>query len=98
MVAIPFAGSPGAAQDAVRRAVLAEPLTRIVLEEEGYVRAEARSRVFGFIDDVEIVVDEAARVIRFRSGSRLGRRDFGVNRARMKRIGARLRADPLIRG
>ena len=76
--------------------MLAEPRTRITIEEPGYVRAESRSRVFRFVDDVEMAVDADDRVIRFRSASRLGRRDFGVNRARMRRIGDRLRADPAL--
>src|SRR5687768_8000135 len=54
---IPFSGSPDAVQGAIRRAMLAEPRTRITIEEPGYVRAESRSRVFRFVDDVEMAVD-----------------------------------------
>lgn len=93
MIPIPFRGTAVEAQAAARRALLAEPRTRIVADEPGYLRAESRSRVFRFVDDVEIVVDDAERVLRFRSASRVGRRDFGVNRARMQRIAARVRAD-----
>ena len=98
MVPVRFSGTPQGAQDAIRRALAAEPRTRITLDEPGYIRAESRSLFFRFVDDVELVVDARRRVIRFRSGARLGRRDFGVNRARMRRIGARLRADPAISG
>lgn len=96
MAPIPFTGSAAGVQAAVRRALLAEARTRIVLEEPGYLRAEARSRIFRFVDDVEMVIDADERVIRFRSASRIGRRDFGVNRARMRRIGARLISDPAL--
>ena len=92
MAAIPFTGTAEAAQARARAALLAEPRTRIVLEQPGYLRAEARSRVFRFVDDVEVVVDGGARVIRFRSASRVGHSDLGVNRARMERFTGRFRA------
>ena len=93
MIPIPFAGTVAEAQAAARRALLAEARTRIVSDEPGYLHAESRSLVFRFVDDVEMVIDGDDRVFRFRSASRAGRRDFGVNRARMQRIAARLRAD-----
>ncbi|HEX6042748.1 DUF1499 domain-containing protein [Longimicrobium sp.] len=89
---IPFGGTPEQAQAHARQALLAEPRTRVTLEAPGYLRAEARSRLFRFVDDVEVVVDGPARVIRFRSASRVGRGDMGVNRARMERFAARFRA------
>ena len=89
---VPFAGEPGAALERARAVLLAEPGTRVTLERPGYLRAEARSRVFRFVDDVEIAVDTSARVYRMRSAARLGRRDFGVNRARLERVSARLGA------
>lgn len=92
MAAIPFRGTPQAAQQHARQALLQEPRTRIVLEAPGYLRAEARSRMFRFVDDVEVVVDGSARVIRFRSASRVGRSDLGVNRRRMERFTERFRA------
>jgi uncharacterized protein (DUF1499 family) len=89
---IPFRGTPEAAQARARQALLAEPRTRIVLEAPGYLRAESRSRLMRFVDDVEVVVDGTANVIRFRSASRVGRSDMGVNRKRMERFTERLRA------
>lgn len=89
---IPFRVTPEEAHVLARRAMLAEPRTRVTLEAPGYLRAESRSRLFRFVDDVEVVVDDAARVIRFRSASRVGRGDMGVNRARMERFTARFRA------
>jgi uncharacterized protein (DUF1499 family) len=92
MPALPFTGAPQAALARARAALLAEPRTRIVTERPGYLHAEARSRLFRFVDDVEVMVDGDAQVVRFRSASRLGRKDFGVNRARMERFGTRFRA------
>ena len=45
-----------------------------------------RSRIFRFADDVDFRFDDEARLIHFRSASRLGRKDFGVNRERMEGI------------
>jgi uncharacterized protein (DUF1499 family) len=44
--------------------------------------------MIGFVDDLELQVDAAAQVIHVRSASRLGRRDFGVNRARIEALRA----------
>lgn len=72
--------------DRVERIVRAAPGARVMAREPGYLRAEFRTRLFRFVDDVELLADEGAGVIHFRSASRLGRRDFGVNRRRMERI------------
>jgi uncharacterized protein (DUF1499 family) len=42
----------------------------------------------GFVDDVEFLVDPVKGVVHVRSASRLGRRDFGVNRERVERLRA----------
>lgn len=90
---VPFADSPESAQSRARAALLAEPRTRITLDAPGYLRAECTSRLFRFVDDVELVVDSTARVFRMRSASRLGRGDLGVNRKRARRVLGRLRGD-----
>ncbi|HEX8274607.1 MAG TPA: DUF1499 domain-containing protein [Longimicrobiaceae bacterium] len=92
MPALPFADAPAAAQARARAALLAEPRTRVVAEAPGYLRAEARSRLLRFVDDVEVVVDADRRTVGFRSASRVGRSDLGVNRARMLRFSERFRA------
>lgn len=88
---VPFRGTPEAALANARQALLQEPRTRVVLEAPGYLRAESRSRLFRFVDDVEVGVDGTARVVRFRSASRVGRGDMGVNRKRMERFTQRFR-------
>ena len=55
--------------------------------EPGYVWVEFRTPGFGFIDDVEFRLAGEERLIHFRSASRIGRSDFGVNRKRLQRIG-----------
>ena len=51
-----------------------------------YVHVEFRTALWGFVDDVEFFLDENARVVHFRSSSRFGYYDFGLNRRRMKEI------------
>lgn len=93
MAPVPFTDSPASAMARAKAAVLAESRTRIVSEEPGWLKAECKSFLFRFVDDVELVVDAEARVFRFRSASRVGQSDLGVNRRRMARISARLAAD-----
>ncbi|WP_019917210.1 DUF1499 domain-containing protein [Methyloversatilis discipulorum] len=90
MAPIPFSGTVAEAQDALRRAITAQPRSTITRDEPGFVAAEFRSRVFGFVDAAEFVIDADARVIRFRSGARSGHYDFGVNRERMDALRAAL--------
>jgi uncharacterized protein (DUF1499 family) len=78
--------------DAVRRAVEAIPRTRIIEKGETYLYAEFRTRLMGFVDDVEFLFD--GRVIQVRSCSRLGRRDFGVNRRRVEALRRAIEARP----
>ena len=56
----------------------------MVTVSDGYVHVECRSWLLAFIDDVEFVLDEPTGVIHFRSASRVGHSDAGVNRQRME--------------
>jgi uncharacterized protein (DUF1499 family) len=62
------------------------PRSKIVMEEGNYIHAEFRSLIFRFVDDVEFLLDEKEKVIHFRSASRTGYSDLGVNRKRMQKI------------
>ena len=73
---------------AVREAVRAFPGAKITLEEPDYLRAEFRTRLLRFVDDVEFFFD--GQVVHVRSCSRLGRRDFGANRNRVEALRRRL--------
>ena len=78
---IPFQGDAIAA---VRKAVESLPRTRVISTDSHYLYAEFRSKLLRFVDDVEFHFD--GKVIHARSASRLGRRDFGVNRARIEKL------------
>lgn len=59
---------------------------KLVTVEEDYIHAEFRSRLFGFVDDVEFSFDGEQNTIHLRSASRTGYYDFGMNRKRIERI------------
>lgn len=92
VAAIKFRTDGGAAWAALVDAVRGSGRAEIVAERPGYLHAEFSSRILGFVDDVEFQLDPDARNIHVRSASRLGRGDFGVNRARIEAIRARLAA------
>jgi uncharacterized protein (DUF1499 family) len=87
---IPFKGDAPAAMAAVRKAVESMEGSTVIRQEGGYLYAEFRTRVMRFVDDVEFVFDGKAGLIHVRSSSRLGRRDFGVNRARVEALRTRI--------
>ena len=73
-----------ASMEEIRKAVESLPRTRIVLAHSNYLYAEFRSKLLGYVDDVEFFFDGAE--LQVRSCSRLGRRDFGVNRKRVEAL------------
>jgi uncharacterized protein (DUF1499 family) len=62
------------------------PRAKIVTDAPDYVHAEFTSRRFQHVDDVEIYLDDRAKLAHFRSSSRQGYWDLGVNRQRVKEI------------
>jgi uncharacterized protein (DUF1499 family) len=62
------------------------PRLSITVEQGNYLRAEVRSRVFRFVDDIEFLLDTEQQLIHVRSASRSGHSDFGVNRRRVEQI------------
>jgi uncharacterized protein (DUF1499 family) len=60
--------------------------TEIVKLTESYIHVECRTALLHFTDDVAFFLDDTTRVVHFRSASRVGYYDFGLNRRRMKRI------------
>ncbi len=60
--------------------------TKIITETDIYLYAEFTSKLMHFVDDVEFYIDDPKKIIHFRSASRLGYSDMGVNRKRMEDI------------
>ena len=76
----------------LRTLIEAMPGAKIVKTEPDYLYAQFTTRALGFVDDAEFWYDPAAGAIQVRSASRLGRKDFGVNRARIESIRSLLTA------
>ncbi len=60
--------------------------TKIISIKNDYLHAECTSAFFRYVDDVEFYFDDEQKLIHFRSSSRLGYYDVGVNRRRMGKI------------
>jgi uncharacterized protein (DUF1499 family) len=89
---LPLRGDGAATLDAVRSIVESMPGAKVMKREPDYLYAQFSTRLLGFIDDTEFWVDPGAGVVQVRSASRVGRKDYGVNRARVEAIRARLAA------
>lgn len=67
-------------------AVLALEGVNVVETNGAYLHATVTSRVFGFVDDLELFADPARHQVQARSQSRLGDSDLGVNARRLDRL------------
>jgi uncharacterized protein (DUF1499 family) len=76
----------GGTMHELRFAVESMARASVIREEGNYLYAEYRSALLGYVDDVELLLDESARLVHVRSASRLGRSDFGVNRKRIEEL------------
>jgi uncharacterized protein (DUF1499 family) len=64
----------------------------VISRDQEYIYAQYTTVLMKYTDDVEFWLDKRAGVIHVRSSSRLGRKDFGVNRARIEAIRAAFNA------
>lgn len=70
----------------LRRIVEAMPGAQVVQSRDDYLYVQFTTRWMKFVDDAEFWFDPGAGVVQLRSASRVGRKDFGVNRARIETI------------
>lgn len=88
--ALPVRGGDGVASIQALAAVLRDwPGITVVDQRPDYLYARARTPWLRFVDDLEFWFDPATGAIEVRSASRVGRKDFGVNRQRIEAIRAR---------
>ncbi len=76
----------------LRRAVESMARATVIKEERNYLYAEYRTRLMRYVDDRELCYDAERGLVHVRSASRLGRRDFGVNRKRVEALRALIRS------
>ena len=66
----------------------------MVTSAPDYLHAQFETRLMKYVDDVEFWFDPKANVVQVRSASRVGRKDFDVNRQRVEAIRASLASAP----
>jgi uncharacterized protein (DUF1499 family) len=83
---LPYSGDAAAAIERLKTVVEAMPRTTVVTADANYLYAQCQTQWLKFVDDLEFYADDGAKLIHMRSASRIGRKDFGVNRARVEAI------------
>lgn len=73
-----------------------QSMTVITNENEDYLHAEARTALFGFVDDVEFKARPDDNEIAMRSASRVGFSDLGKNRRRLENLRSALAAQGIV--
>ena len=86
--ALPSMGDAAASMGKLLTVLQTMPGVRITAQQSDYLRAEASTKLLGFVDDLEFWFNPQTQVIELRSASRLGREDFGTNRKRIEAIRA----------
>lgn len=82
----------------IQRIVAALPRSAVVKAGETYLHATFKSRLFRFVDDLELFLNPATGIISIRSAARTGYWDFGVNRRRVEQLRHVLQSRDLIVG
>jgi uncharacterized protein (DUF1499 family) len=85
-----YNSTPAVAMTNLKQTIASLGKTKIITETDNYLYVEFTSSLMGFVDDVEFLLDEGAKVIHVRSASRLGQSDLGVNRKRIETIRVQL--------
>ena len=73
------------AKEKLLKVIKSIPRAEIATNKENFLHVEFTSKIFRFVDDVEFYFNEPG-IIHFRSASRIGHSDMGVNRHRMEKI------------
>ena len=86
MPPITFDGDSAAAMQTVLDVVSEMDGAQVVSSDDEYIHCEFTTSLFRFVDDVEFLLKPDESLIHFRSASRVGHSDFGLNRRRMDEI------------
>ncbi len=84
------AGDRAATMARLRQVVQGMAGARVEETRDDYLRATFRTRLMGYVDDAEFWFDPAANAVQVRSASRVGGKDYGVNRERVEAIRGRM--------
>ncbi len=89
-------GDPAVAWEGLREIVTQLPRSEVVRSTDRYLHVIYKSRIFRFVDDLELLWDPRTDRVAIRSASRTGYSDLGVNRRRVEELRQRLKAKALI--
>jgi len=84
---VPFVyqGTKASARKRLKKILLSLERMTILTEQDNYLHVECKSKIMGFVDDLEFFFPDE-RIIHLRSSSRIGYSDFGVNRKRVEHL------------
>ncbi|MCM2285149.1 MAG: DUF1499 domain-containing protein [Desulfobacula sp.] len=80
-----YQGGKEAAFERLKKIIASIQGNTIVSETGHYLHIECKSKIMGFVDDLEFFFPDEP-IIHVRSASRLGYSDFGVNRKRVEHL------------
>ena len=83
-----FTGNADFAMEKLTKILEKSERTVVITRDSNYIYAQCSTKLLKYTDDVEFWLDKPASVIHVRSSSRLGRKDFEVNRVRVEAIRA----------
>ena len=87
---LPLRGDGPATLAKIKSIVEAMPGAKVVKSEPGYLYVQFTTRLMRYVDDAEFWFDPTEQVVHVRSASRMGSKDFGVNRSRIEAIRAQM--------
>jgi uncharacterized protein (DUF1499 family) len=97
IAALDLAGDANEAWQALLAYLETQPRVTIKVSESSYLRAEFRTRLLRFVDDVEFHLRVDENQIAMRSASRLGYSDLGANRRRLESVRQALSAAGVVK-
>ena len=83
---ISYTGTLEQARQRLLKVISSMRRARVMVDKGNYIHVVFTSMIFRFKDDVEFAFDDRNKLINFRSASRVGYSDMGVNRKRMEEI------------
>jgi len=87
MQAISFTGNAEETLDKIKASIESNCVrVKLCTESNNYLHYEFTSLLLRFVDDVEFFADDDNNLVHFRSASRIGHSDLGVNKKRMMKI------------
>ena len=82
---VKYQGTASKAKKNLLQVIKSMPRSKVSESNTNFLHVEFTSKIFRFVDDVEFYF-VLPKVIHFRSASRIGHSDMGVNRDRMEEI------------